>query len=201
MLGELSLPRPRAGLITVGFEEPPTVVNLHSCRPIWGAMQKLAKRAAQAQRQATRRAIKQIGHDDAGKRSQARQGLKSAVKEVRENLEAARRARREDWELGPLAPKRDLGFNNYGAAQEGARQDWTHGNSNREKPQRIEQRCAWAGGVGQLNLAPQDRVVILDGPDKGKIDRIQRVQLASGTVTLENYHRVCVSPAKSSCHI
>lgn len=129
--------------------------------------------------------------DNIDNRMRNRQALRSAVSEIRQNLKDARQARREDWEMGPLAPKRDLGFNNYGAFKETVRQDWTNYGLHQARPQLIEHRCAWAGGARQLNLAPQDRVVIMDGPDKGKIDRIKDVQAENGTVTLENYHRVC----------
>ncbi|EFY99331.1 hypothetical protein X797_002320 [Metarhizium robertsii] len=152
-------------------------------------MQKLVKRTAQAQRQATRRARQQMEQDNIDNRMRNRQALRSAVSEIRQNLKDARQARREDWEMGPLAPKRDLGFNNYGAFKEMVRQDWTNYGLHQARPQLIEHRCAWAGGVRQLNLAPQDRVVIMDGPDKGKIDRIKDVQAENGTVTLENHHR------------
>ncbi|KHN97749.1 KOW motif containing protein [Metarhizium album ARSEF 1941] len=152
-------------------------------------MQKLAKRAAQAQRQATRRARQQMEREKIDHRMRNRQALRSAVSEVWQNLKDARQARKEDWEMGPLAPKRDLGFNNYGAFRETARQDWTNHGLHQARPQLIEKRCAWAGGAGQLNLAPQDRVVIMDGPDKGKIDRIRDVHPENGTVTLENHHR------------
>ncbi|KAG6004817.1 hypothetical protein E4U21_000773 [Claviceps maximensis] len=152
-------------------------------------MQKLVKRAAQAQRQATRRAKQQMEQRNIDTRMRNREALRNAVSEVRQNLKDARQARKEDWELGPLAPKRDLGFNNYGAFKEGARQDWSNDGLYHQRPQLLEQRCAWAGGVRQLNLAPQDRVVIMDGPDKGKIDRIKEVRPESGTVTLQTHHR------------
>ncbi|KAK2591735.1 hypothetical protein QQS21_010556 [Conoideocrella luteorostrata] len=152
-------------------------------------MQKLVKRAAQAQRQATRRAQQRMEQENIDNRIRNRQALRSAVSEVRQNLKDARQARKEDWEMGPLAPKRDLGFNNYGAFKESVRQDWTNYGLHQARPQLVEKRCAWAGGVRQLNLAPQDRVVILDGPDKGKIDRIKDVQAENGTVTLEVHHR------------
>ncbi|KAG5931540.1 hypothetical protein E4U53_001711 [Claviceps sorghi] len=152
-------------------------------------MQKLVKRAAQAERQASRRARQQMERQNIDNRIRNRQALRSAVSEIRQNLKDARQARKDDWELGPLAPKRDLGFNNYGAIKESVRQDWTNAGTHQQKIELIEQRCAWAGGVRQLNLAPQDRVVIMDGPDKGKIDRIKGVQAGSGTVTLETHHR------------
>lgn len=154
-------------------------------------MQKLAKRAAQAQRQASRRTRLQMEQENVDTKLRSRLALRSAVEEVRQNLKDARKARKEDWELGPLAPKRDLGFNDYGAFKENVRQDWSNYGLHQPNPKVIEQRCAWAGGVKQLNLAPGDRVVIQDGPDKGKIDRIKSVQPQSGTVTLEHRHQVC----------
>ncbi|KAG5918273.1 hypothetical protein E4U42_006931 [Claviceps africana] len=152
-------------------------------------MQKLVKRAAQAERQASRRSRQQLERHNVDGRIRNRAVLRSAVAEIRQNLKDARQARKDDWELGPLAPKRDLGFNSYGAFKESLRQDWTNAGMYQQKPQLIAQRCAWAGGVRQLNLAPQDRVVIMYGPDKGKIDRIKGVQAESGTVTLETHHR------------
>lgn len=155
-------------------------------------MQKLAKRAAQAQRQASRRTRLQMEQENVDSKLRSRLALRSAVEEVRQNLKDARKARKEDWELGPLAPKRDLGFNDYGAFKENVRQDWSNYGLHQPNPKVIEQRCAWAGGVKQLNLAPGDRVVIQDGPDKGKIDRIRSVQPQSGTVTLEHRHQAVV---------
>ncbi|KAF5012875.1 hypothetical protein FDECE_1093 [Fusarium decemcellulare] len=152
-------------------------------------MQKLAKRVAQAQRQAGRRAQKAAETEAIGYKLRNRQALRAAVSEVRQNLLDARRARQEDWEMGPLAPKRDLGFNGYGQFSEGARQDWSNYGLYTPRPEVIQQRCAWAGGVRQFNLAVSDRVVIMDGPDKGKIDRIRSINLQSGHVTLENHHR------------
>lgn len=153
-------------------------------------MQKLAKRAAQAQRQASRKGRLQMRQDRIDTEYRNRTGLRNAVAEVRQNIKDARQARMEDWELGPLAPKRDLGFNGYGAVREGLRQDWSNFGLHKTHPKTLQQRCAWAGGPQQLNLAPQDRVVLLDGPDKGKIDRIKTVHAETGNVTLENHHRV-----------
>ncbi|KAL6400806.1 hypothetical protein AUP68_16523 [Ilyonectria robusta] len=152
-------------------------------------MQKLAKRVAQAQRQASRRAQKQAQSEHQGYKLRNRQALRGAVTEVRENLLDARRARAEDWEMGPIAPKRDLGFNGYGMFAESVRTDWSNYGLYSPHPEVVQKRCAWAGGPKMLNLEVQDRVVILDGPDKGKIDRIRSINLQSGHVTLETHHR------------
>lgn len=163
-------------------------------------MQKLAKRAAQAQRQAARRAKQRLEQQNVEQRFRGRQMLRTAVAEMRQNLEEARRARREDWELGPLSPKRDLGFNKYGLLKQTLRQDWAANGMPRPRPEIVERRCAWAGGSKMLNLAPQDRVVILDGPDRGKIDRIKSVNAEAGYVTLENHHRVNPPPPLNCQH-
>lgn len=152
-------------------------------------MQKLAKRVAQAQRQAGRRAQKRTDSELQNYKLRNRQAMRNAVSEVRENLLDARRARKEDWEMGPIAPKRDLGFNGYGMFAEGVRTDWSNYGLYSPRPEVVEKRCAWAGGVKMFNLAVDDRVVILDGPDKGKIDRIRSINLQSGHVTLESQHR------------
>ncbi|KOS18626.1 54S ribosomal protein L40 [Escovopsis weberi] len=152
-------------------------------------MQRLAKRAVQAQRQAARRAQQHNKQNDVDLGLRSRRALRSGVEEIRRNLKDARKARQEDWELGPLAPKRDLGFNEYGAVAEAVRKDWTQYGVYKTHPKVLMQRTAWAGGVKQLNLAPGDRVVIQDGPDAGKIDRIKDIQPQAGTVTLENHHK------------
>lgn len=152
-------------------------------------MQKLAKRAAQAQRQASRRAARIAEENRRSQQSTGRRYLQEAVAEVRGNIHEARRARREEWELGPLAPKRDLGFNAYGEIGSG-RRDWSQSGQFQIKPEMAERRCKWAGGVKQFSLAPGDRVVVLEGHDKGKIDRIKSVQPADGFVTLEKLNRV-----------
>ncbi|KAF4342988.1 KOW motif containing protein [Fusarium beomiforme] len=152
-------------------------------------MQKLAKRVAQAQRQAGRRAQKAAKIEETNYKMRNRQAIRAAVSEVRQNLQDARRMRQEDWELGPIAPKRDLGFNGYGMFGEGVRSDWSNYGLYRPRPEVLAKRCAWAGGLKQLNLAVSDRVVIMDGPDKGKIDRIKTINVQGGFVTLENCHR------------
>lgn len=156
-------------------------------------MQKLVKRTAQAQRQAARRARQHVEQVEIGNKIRNRGALRSAVAEVRNNIKEAREAQREAWEMGPLAPKRDLGFNGYGVISETLRQDWTNFGTSRARPEVVAKRCAWAGTPNQLNLAVGDRVVILNGPDKGKIDRIKDIKPEHGTVTLETCHKVSLS--------
>lgn len=92
-----------------------------------------------------------------------------------------------------MAPKRDLGFNGYGEIQTG-RRDWSQGGQFKINTELAAKRCAWAGGVKQFCLAPGDRVVIMDGQDKGKIDRIQSIEPQNGFVLLEKLNRAIDAP-------
>lgn len=153
-------------------------------------MQKLAKRTAQAQRQAGRRAEHQARRQRKTALWQARAAVKGMNQEIKGNLADARLARREDWEMGPIAPKRDLGFNNYGLMSDPTRASHSYNGQHVISPKVVEKRCAWAGGTKQLNLAVGDRVVILEGPAKGKLDRIDSINTDLGTVTLREQYQV-----------
>ncbi|KAL6852652.1 hypothetical protein ACO1O0_007200 [Amphichorda felina] len=157
-------------------------------------MQKLAKRTVQAQRQAGRRAEQQARRQRKTGMWQARAAVKGMNQEIKNNLADARLARKEDWELGPLAPKRDLGFNHYGLMTDPVRASHIY-NGNHVVSQRVvEKRCEWAGGSKQLNLAVGDRVVILEGPAKGKVDRIESVNTDLGTITLQEQYQGLMKP-------
>lgn len=157
-------------------------------------MDKVIKRAAMAQRQASRRTLRRKKEAMHVERLGVQQEAKTAAAELKKNVKDARRARKEDWELGPLAPKRDLGlYNNYGAIKERFRYNWNQSMEKFTSPAVVEERCRWAGGPNQLNLAVGDRVAIMDGPDKGKIDRIKSIHKETGSVMLTTYNKVLVS--------
>lgn len=155
-------------------------------------MDKLIKRTATAERQVARRLR------EAAKRSHRRQlgerirRAKSAVEDLNRNVYNARRVRHEAWELGPLAPRRTI-ENGYGIATEHARTA-RQTSDMLLRPFEREARCEWAGGSKYLNLAPGDRVVILEGHDKGNIDTITSVNASTGTVELKEFGKVCVLP-------
>ncbi|PHH78002.1 hypothetical protein CDD80_7513 [Ophiocordyceps camponoti-rufipedis] len=147
-------------------------------------MQKLLKRTAQAERQVARRMKKRNKEEERAELRRERPRIVDALRSIAKDNKTARRTWIENWELGPLAPKRDLGCNNYGVIWENYRRT-----PPRPSPQVLEQRCGWAGGPHQLCLAPGDRVLIMDGPDKGKIDCIKDIQHEHGTVKLETRHK------------
>ena len=147
-------------------------------------MDKLLKRVRMAERQVARRAkrterglelqeLKNVRRTKIGLRKQAGRQLAVAIKN-----------RHEDWELGPLAPRRDTSRvdedgNYWGSISA----DHASLQITLTKEQK-EARAAWAGGHQYLCLAPGDRVAILDGPYKGKISKIKSIDKEFLTVNL-----------------
>lgn len=127
------------------------------------------------------------------KRQRLREQSQS-IDEISTDLRAARSTRRERWELGPLASRLDLDGKNAHAAQEASRLNMQAV----LKPWEIQQRCAWAGTPELLNLVVGDRVVLLEGPDKGKIDRVASIDMSRGTLQLENIGKVRLSSSQSN---
>lgn len=109
-------------------------------------------------------------------------------REEGELLRNARKARKEDWELGPLAPKRDVGDakRTYGALsahlQDGSKL------RDREVSQMLN-RLGWV----MFNIVEGDRVVLLQGRDKGKIGKVIEVDKESAQVKVDGLNMVRVS--------
>ncbi|KAK4102659.1 hypothetical protein N658DRAFT_515309 [Parathielavia hyrcaniae] len=148
-------------------------------------MDKILRRVRMAERQVSRRAKRreEIAH------AIEKRGRLRTVRNMKEQagyeLNTAIKARHEDLELGPLAPRRDVSkmdpFGNY----------WGSISTERAllqvtltKEQR-DARAAWAGGSQYLCLAPTDRVVITEGPYKGKISTIAEINKDNMTVELD----------------
>ncbi len=55
-------------------------------------------------------------------------------------------------------------------------------------------RCKWAGGAYYLNLAEGDRVVLLDGPDKGRIGQVIEINHDTAEVTVQDLNKARASP-------
>lgn len=95
------------------------------------------------------------------------------------------RARHEDWEMGPLAPRRDVpilpGDANVLESQGGGPLSWGSISSNRASLGQYyteaerEASAAWAGGMKRLCIRPGDRVVVMEGPCKGQIGEINMI--------------------------
>jgi large subunit ribosomal protein L24 len=104
-----------------------------------------------------------------------------------EELGQAKQAIKDDWHLGPLSPNLSVGEHSstHGAISE-ARYQVATSLTDRQR----EARCAWMGGAANLNITNGDRVVLLEGPDKGKIGKVQEVQKDTMEVIVEGLNKV-----------
>jgi large subunit ribosomal protein L24 len=98
----------------------------------------------------------------------------------------SKKTHQENWELGPLAPRRDVGKKKetYGAL------DAQYMQSPQPKRAEAEEILALWGGKF-LNIREGDRVVILEGRDKGKIGPVQSIDKKRAEVTVEGMNMVC----------
>ncbi|KAL1894529.1 hypothetical protein Sste5346_005764 [Sporothrix stenoceras] len=180
-------------------------------------MLKLARRTAQAEKQVKRRlkvrerALDAI-HGDSVK------NVKDVLKEeIQLQARQARRARRETWTMGPLAPQRNHAAAMADEARRGrasstnrfggelfAEESLPHWGSLSIRRLRnsstspitlreAEARCAWAGSPKTLCLAVGDRCVVIEGPFKGAIGPIKDIQTEHGTLTLEGVARTNIT--------
>ncbi|GAB1312960.1 hypothetical protein MFIFM68171_03170 [Madurella fahalii] len=139
-------------------------------------MDKILRRVRMAERQVARRAKRNQERFHAAEKKKRLNEITQLRRQAGYELGAAVKARHEDLELGSLAPRRDVSkvdsFGNY----------WGSISTERAllqvklTDQQREARAAWAGGAQYLCLAPGDRVVILEGPYKGKISAIESIK-------------------------
>ncbi|KAL1960195.1 hypothetical protein VTO42DRAFT_8738 [Malbranchea cinnamomea] len=146
-------------------------------------MQRLARRAALARRQAERKA-KAVAEKDRKHEWWANfQEKVAAQRDLLEQEKEERARRREDWLLGPLAPRRDVGekFGLYGTVP-----------SSRIQPPKVEK----AKRRKYVNFAPGDRVCLIKGREKGKIGKVLTVNAEAETLTVDgvNMHDVEFPP-------
>ncbi|KAI3394286.1 hypothetical protein diail_2933 [Diaporthe ilicicola] len=147
-------------------------------------MQKLLRRTAQAERQAIRRSKKQGRSIKlAGQRQEFNRRM-TGVQDTHRSLKDAARRRREDWEMGSLAPQRDTPLRNSNGAYWGTVSMSRHLAENIPEKQR-DLACRWAGGRKTLCIKQGDRVAIMEGPDKGKISLVKWVGENGAFVALE----------------
>lgn len=146
-------------------------------------MQKLLQRTVQAEKQAVRRKAKRTDIKARAKLQDEFKHRMNSVALTNQSLKDARRRRREDWELGPLAPRRDTPLKDANGAYWG-----TSSLSVAMDSFHVRQRnlaCQWAGGAKYLCLKVGDRVAIMQGSDKGKIATIRTIRIDEATVSLE----------------
>lgn len=150
-------------------------------------MQKIIRRVATAERVvAKRQKARDLKFYKKEKKELKLQGNQH-VAVARKELEDAKRAIRDDWAMGALAPRNDIG------EWEGAH--GAIGESRFASPGKFSlamrnARCQWAGGAYYLNLAVGDRVVLLDGPDKGRIGKIFEIKHETAEVSVMGLNKV-----------
>lgn len=142
-------------------------------------MQKLLKRTVLAKRQAARKAAARTGKYESDSQKLRVKEQTQINTSVREDRRAAQRARHEDWLLGPLAPKRDVGDvrDTYGTLS----------------PRRLRGVEKAKQQVKDWGIVAGDRVVIAqDGHrDKGKIGKVREVRKAAEECFVQGLNRVC----------
>ena len=144
-------------------------------------MQKVLRRTALAKRQAARKDILRKSKNESDFRK-LNDNERSAINStIRDDIVAAKMARREDWLMGPLAPRRDIGDakDTYGAI-----------NSRRLRGvEKIKgQHKDWCIEVG-------DRVVIVEERhrDSGKIGKVKEIRERAEECTIDGLNRVSSS--------
>ena len=93
------------------------------------------------------------------------------------NVKAERQNRREDWMLGPLAPKRDVGAKKF---EYGLMDPIAHQLPEVPKRDRLK----------RINFAAGDRVCIIRGLGRGKIGEIKDINVEHQSVFLTGVNEV-----------
>lgn len=180
--------------------------------------EKLVKRYRLAQRNAGRKAVRKKAFKiDAERKNKGRE-LHHQRMIYTEQLVAARKARQEDWALGPLAPRRDLVGDKatpYGALEQIQISEIERIENTKRafierfwSPEKKMEKHGWRrvdaenipGGVrvegatawekkGQYFLT-NDRVVIIRGPNVGKVGDITSINRISNTAHLKEINMV-----------
>jgi len=153
----------------------------------YDTMQRIIRRAALAKQRAHRKnreALSKRKYDEV--HAYVRE-IAQVRKAQTDHLKNARKNQREDWKLGPLAPRRDVGDNKeaYGTVEASIIQ-----NPIVPRHRRMPRPCIYEG----------DRVVILEGPDEGKIGLVRNVDKMEETVTVLEKNLVCVIRQSISSH-
>ncbi|KAI1506532.1 hypothetical protein F5X99DRAFT_403894 [Biscogniauxia marginata] len=149
-------------------------------------MQKILRRVATAERVvAKRRKTKDLQVYRKEKKETA--SMNQQQLEVAQNeLRGAKQAVRDDWMLGPLASRQDVG--EWAEAKGAIHEARVQGSSRLTLAMR-NRRCQWAGGAYNLNLVVGDRVVLIDGPDKGRIGLIKEIDHERAEVSVQDLNK------------
>lgn len=156
-------------------------------------MQKVIRRTLFAEKQAARRLVKRKEKQTRQWANMNREQQTMIRKLNTDQIKAARAVRREDLELGPLAPRRDVGDakEQYGTLSP----DQIRGT---DLDHRKREDILESVGGRYLNIVKGDRVVLLEGRDKGKIGKIIDTSPSAGTCTVDGLNMVSCPPNPST---
>lgn len=143
-------------------------------------MQKVIQRTKAAQRQASRRLKKGKEHIERGQAFNRREEAQRLRRYNNSLIVDARKARNEDWALGPLAPRRDVGdqADSYG----------TIPIFNFSLPDKNpNRRPKW------FHISEGDRVVVVNGREKGKIGVVNDLNKDKVSVQIRDINMADVS--------
>lgn len=157
-------------------------------------MQAVLRRTFLAEKQAARRLAKRKDKNAREARKTRREQERFVRRDETGDIKTARQVRREDYELGPLAPRRDVGLKSetYGTI---------HTNRMRGEVLTMEERLKVNPSGGRFNnIVAGDRVVLLEGQDKGRIGKVITLDRERQEVTIEGLNMVChILPPFSCC--
>ena len=146
-------------------------------------MQKVLRRTKLAKGQAARKAKQNKKVNDASLYRYSKRQQKPINEEIRRAVRGARKAQREDWTLGALAPKRDIGeqADKYGTV------------SIRRIQPPVEKADGW---WKDYCIVEGDRVVIVEPGhrDRGKIGTVKEVKMKAEHCTVEGLNEVRFDP-------
>lgn len=145
-------------------------------------MQKVIRATERAKTQARRKNLFKQERQNARRRSLLKLQQDTLSKDTAYLIKAARLARREDWLLGPLAPRRDLGSSKdtYGTVSP-----------------RIVEGVRKSGPAHDYCITAGDRVVIVGKfPEKGRIGTVTEVRAKAETCIVKGFNLVCSNDAK-----
>ncbi|CZR59704.1 related to ribosomal protein YmL40, mitochondrial [Phialocephala subalpina] len=151
-------------------------------------MQKVIRRSILAEKQAARRSAKRKDRHTREWAKSNREQDRHLRREATGQIKQARLNRREDWELGPLAPRRDVGDSKdtFGTIHtQRMRGTVIHYKDRAEALKKVGGRF--------LNIVKSDRVVLLEGKDKGKIGKVTAVDPSRAECTVEGLNLIDVA--------
>lgn len=167
--------------------------------------EKLLRRAQLAKRKAQRRLDRDKDAKVKDEEHEARRAILHKRKIFTDQLVAARKARREDWELGPLAPRRDVGDQalKYGTADGNQLQLHIHPSKlhldwkmRHLPPGKRMEKLGWKSvgtrkweKLGNL-FYKNDRVAVVRGSQAGKIAIVNEALEEEEMLTLKSVNLV-----------